>query len=477
MTYRYTSEERAKIGRYALLNGVAAAARHFSRKLSIRLSESTVRSIKDAYKVEVNRKRKQHDDNDVSSLPVKKRGRSLLIGEDLDSKVQLYLKNVRNGGGVVSSRIAMAAARGVLLSYDKYKLAEFGGHVVLNRHWAYSLLKRMKYAKRKATTAKSKYTGSDFKEAKKNFLDEVVTTVRMEAIPPELILNWDQTGIKIVPSSTWTMDQRGSKRVEMKGVDDKRQITAVFCGTLTGDFLPVQLIYKGKTSRCHPKLKLPSGWHVTHSPKHWSTEETMIQYIEHIILPYLESARTTENAPALIIMDNFKGQVTPSINRILEENNIHVCLLPPNTTDLLQPMDISVNKPAKEFLRNEFQQWYSEQVQKRIEEEGVDAVEITPIKLEMPILKELGVKWLIKMAEYLADNPQFIVNGFRRAGILGALDGIDESDEQSEGHGSDEDSETEIESNEDSETQSEDSETESSDDSEEDSENFNFFNL
>lgn len=82
---------------------------------------------------------------------------------------------------------------------------------------------------------------------KKNFLDEVVTTVTMEEIPPELILNWDQTGVKIVPSSTWTMDQHGSKRVEMTGVDDKRQIMAAFCGSLTGDFLPVQLIYKGKT--------------------------------------------------------------------------------------------------------------------------------------------------------------------------------------------------------------------------------------
>ena len=30
------------------------------------------------------------------------------------------------------------------------------------------------------------------------------------------------------------------------------------------------------------------------------------------------------------------------------------------------------------------------------------------------------------MAEYLSDNPQFITNGFEKAGILGALDGIQE---------------------------------------------------
>ena len=46
------------------------------------------------------------------------------------------------------------------------------------------------------------------------------------------------------------MEQRGVKRVEMLGQNDKRQIMAVFCGSLQGDILPVQVIYKGKTIRC-----------------------------------------------------------------------------------------------------------------------------------------------------------------------------------------------------------------------------------
>ena len=85
----------------------------------------------------------------------------------------------------------------------------------------------------------------------------------MEEIPAELILNWYHTGIKIVPSSTWTMEERRAKRVEVVGVNDKRQITAVFCGSLTGDFLPVQVIYKGKTQRYHLRFAFPSGWHIT----------------------------------------------------------------------------------------------------------------------------------------------------------------------------------------------------------------------
>ena len=59
---------------------------------------------------------------------------------------------------------------------------------------------------------------SDFAEVKKSFLASVVETVSMEEIPPELILNWDQTGIMIVPSTSRTMDERGTRRVEIGGL-------------------------------------------------------------------------------------------------------------------------------------------------------------------------------------------------------------------------------------------------------------------
>ena len=50
------------------------------------------------------------------------------------------------------------------------------------------------------------------------------------------------------------MEKEGAKRVELVGIDDKRQITAVFAGTMGGHFLPIQLIYKGKTSKCLPSV-------------------------------------------------------------------------------------------------------------------------------------------------------------------------------------------------------------------------------
>ena len=57
------------------------------------------------------------------------------------------------------------------------------------QNWAHSLLARMKFIQRKATTAKTKDTGVNFADLKKSFLADVVATVTMEDILPDLILN------------------------------------------------------------------------------------------------------------------------------------------------------------------------------------------------------------------------------------------------------------------------------------------------
>jgi len=91
-------------------------------------------------------------------------------------------------------------------------------------------------------------------------LFEIKVVVALEQIPPELIINFNQTGLKYVPVGDWTMAKEGSKSVPITGLEDKHQITAVFAGTLSGMFLPPQLIYQGKTKACLPKVDFPEGW-------------------------------------------------------------------------------------------------------------------------------------------------------------------------------------------------------------------------
>ena len=68
----------------------------------------------------------------------------------------------------------------------------------------------------KANHFKREVQCGEFFCIKRAFLDDAVTTVEMEEILPEMILNWDQTGIKLVPSTSWSMEQRGVRRIEVR---------------------------------------------------------------------------------------------------------------------------------------------------------------------------------------------------------------------------------------------------------------------
>ena len=166
----------------------------------------------------------------------------------------------------MSRSTVIAIGKGVVMRHNKFHLKEFGGHIDLTKHWAESILHRMKFVKRRGST-KVHVLGDAFEHIKRNFLSDIKT---MEDIPSQLIINWDQTGISIVPG---TMAPSGSRRVEIVGMGDKRQITAVFGASLSGDFLPPQLIYTGKTPACHPKsVTFPADWHITHTENHWANE-------------------------------------------------------------------------------------------------------------------------------------------------------------------------------------------------------------
>ena len=130
---------------------------------------------------------------------------------------------------------------------------------------------------------------------------------------------------------------------------------------------------------------------ITHSLKHWSNEKTMIQYVESIIVPFVEQTRESLGEDKAAV-DNFKGRFTIAMTDLLEKHCIHSCLLPPNTTDRLQLMDISVNKPVKAFLKEQFQKWYSAQVTQQLDGEDFETVQLESVELSMAMMKEIGSK-------------------------------------------------------------------------------------
>ena len=53
----------------------------------------------------------------------------------------------------------------------------------------------------------------------------------------------------------------------------------------------------------------------------------------------------------MAIYDVFSGQMTARVEELLDANNIVSARVPSGCTDYSQPLDLSVNKPAKDHLK------------------------------------------------------------------------------------------------------------------------------
>jgi len=112
------------------------------------LKETSVRRLKDLYQEYLRVKRDVPSEKEFEEFSLKKMGRPLKIGEDLDKQVREYIIYMRSTGTAVNTAVDISCAEGILMHENASMLSS----VDLNKGWAQYLLHRMGYVKRKATT-------------------------------------------------------------------------------------------------------------------------------------------------------------------------------------------------------------------------------------------------------------------------------------------------------------------------------------
>ena len=409
---KYDEHLRCEVAKFAINGSNKAAARKFG------IPVTTVRGFVQSYK-----ETEQGNGATINALPVKKRGRKTLLPKEIDEKVIDMAISMRLAGAVVNYNILIAIAKALVTANDRTLLVEFGGTIQLGWKWCTSVFKRMNWVNRKCTTSKPLIAPGLIKEVGFTFFKEISEAVQAHKIPPELIINIDQTPLPFVLISKYTMNKKGESNVPILGTSDYRQITGTFAITLSGKFLPMQLIYQGTTDRCHPKYKFPDDFHITHTSNHWANEGTSIDLLNKVILPYVKQTREDlglqEDFPWLYICDVFKAQWTDAVKAIVAKSSGKMTPVPNNWTPYFQPLDVSVNKPCKDFLRNEAQTWYSEQI---IEQTKAGKLP-HQIKVETPlsIVKPLHAKWITKFYDYIRSKPEIVRNGWSKAQITDCI--------------------------------------------------------
>jgi hypothetical protein len=218
-------------------------------------------------------------------------------------------------------------------------------------------------------------------------------------------------------------EQQGSQQVSIKGLDDKCQITLLLATTKSGALLPLQVIYPGKTNRCLPKgVTFPDNWDVTQTESHWSNEETMIQFVDNFIIPYIDDIPLFEKSEKTVaIFDVYKAHRDDKLLNHLKANNIIPLFVPTACTDKLQPLDLSVNREYKEILKTHFHDWYSAQVVQQLNDhEDITGERTSSINVDLKtsVVKPIHAEWLISTHKVMETCTDLIQSGFRKAGLL-----------------------------------------------------------
>ena len=88
-------------------------------------------------------------------------------------------------------------------------------------------------------------------------------------ISAAFVLNADQMGLMLLQSRNRTWVEKGKKSVGVLAGGDKCQITALTLVSADRELIIIQLVFGGKTSRCHPTGASPAGLLYDHSESHW----------------------------------------------------------------------------------------------------------------------------------------------------------------------------------------------------------------
>lgn len=378
------------------------------------LSESTIRSWHEE-NGELRPRFRQVLEELKSAAPRGRGKEGWLAGHpEIEDEAKRILQVMRERGAVVNIGVVRHILRIVIEDKEPALLAE----VKLSKHFVSVWVREMLgWSWRLRTTAASKVP-LDWRAQGVEMAKRIAVNIQLHKVHPALVVNMDQTGILLAPADSRTYEAKGAKDVQVIGADDKRQITACIASSLDGDFLPLQLIFQGKTEQCHPPLTQEAKEayvHLTHSENHWSNQTTMQEYISEVLVPYAERRiqqyNLSRDAHIVLVLDVWAVHKSEEFRRFLRTHHprIHLVFVPPNCTSQLQVADVVLQRPFKHGVRRRFNEWAASVLREQVQTD--ELVGLNPF-LKMSSIKPLLLQWLVQTWKHLSEGRDYIKMGW-----------------------------------------------------------------
>ncbi|QRV73434.1 ATP-binding cassette sub-family A member 6 [Ceratobasidium sp. AG-Ba] len=229
------------------------------------------------------------------------------------------------------------------------------------------LLCNLDWSLRKATRAAQKYPPNVNTVLLHTFL-LFAHVIRDEDIPAACIVNADQTQVVYNAGGQSTWNASGERQVHVLGLDEMRAFTLLVAASLSGDILPFQAIYDGKTSRSLPDrtacgyteaLQLGFLLEFSGSDTYWSIQKTMQHFVSQILAPYFRTQIELHSLPStqrcIFQIDCWAVHRSAEFRNWMAINYPWIIILyvPGGCTGLFQACDVGLQRILKLAIRHE----------------------------------------------------------------------------------------------------------------------------
>ena len=383
----YTVSEKLRIIQFAEQHGNRAAEREFG------VSESNVRLW---------RKSKENLEK-MPRLKRANRGKKAAWPE-LEVDLLAWITEKRNNGlAILPSIVRLKALE--LAKNKKYRIPE--GHFKAGNHWCQRFMKRNGLSHRQKT-ALAQRLPDDYEEKIVRFHRYIIDRRKEHNFPLHLIANMDETALTFDMPPNRTVNNTGEKTIKIRTTgNEKNQVTVVLACCGDGLKLKPMLIFKRKTI---PKINNKHRVVVSAQEKGWMDSEQMKVWIEKVWRARIGGLGRRKS---LLVYDAFEAHVTDTVKASFKRENTELAVIPGGLTSLLQPLDVSLNKPFKDGVRKHWMQWMADGIH-----------EFTATGRQKKASEELICSWISQA--WNAIPSEMIAASFLKCGITNNLDGSED---------------------------------------------------
>lgn len=262
--------------------------------------------------------------------------------------------------------------------------------------WGVLFLERNPELKTKIAHNISRKRAQVTREMVQSFFENIET--ELEGVPPQNIYNMDESGFHDDTGKKKLLFRRDSRHPEVIKNTSKSCYTVVFCANANGEVLPPFFIFKGKKLWSDWLYQAPSGSRMAVSKCGWIDSSIFEEWLERHFIPHVDK----EDGKKVLLCDNLSAHISPKALRLCSEHNITFICLIPNSTHLLQPLDVGYFSGLKTAWRKVLNGYRQTSKGKKVQ------------ALPKPLFAQLLKKSLDSIEGTSSDN---VKAGFRSCGL------------------------------------------------------------